>query len=125
MSILLRPSYWLTRIFAFTALLLSACGPSGGGGDGDAPASGPTPANQPPVANADKVTGTMGVTTAVAVLNNDRDPEGQPLRIVSFTTSNGGTVQLNQSGTPDDKAMIFWYLNPMPILPVAQFLVTS
>jgi len=53
--------------------------------------------NEPPVAGDDTVVTTEGIFTSIAVLNNDFDPEGDPLFVIgiSNTTTFGGTVALD------------------------------
>lgn len=58
-----------------------------------------TPINDPPVANPDSVTVRRGVATAIPVLKNDVDPDGDTLRIISFSRPRYGTVQLLANGT--------------------------
>ncbi len=52
--------------------------------------------NRDPVANADAFTATTGVPTAVAVLANDTDPDGEALAVLSVdpTSAHGGTIAL-------------------------------
>ena len=66
----------------------------------------PPPANQPPVARNDAYTTpqdkTLIVSTAAtSLLNNDSDPNGDPLIVSNFdrTSINGGTVAVNPDGT--------------------------
>ncbi len=55
--------------------------------------------NQPPNAVNDSFTLNVGVALNLSVLNNDNDPEGQPLTITSVSTSTFGTTSIVSSGT--------------------------
>lgn len=68
-----------------------------------------TPVNDAPVAETDEVLVSPDkVTASIAVLVNDRDIDGNPLRIESFTQPATGSVSLNKNGTlrfvPNDLA---------------------
>jgi large repetitive protein len=54
--------------------------------------------NIPPVATNDTATTPEDVPVRVAVLTNDRDPDGDPLTITS-ASANNGTVVINSDGT--------------------------
>jgi len=55
-------------------------------------------ANNPPLATADTAATSAGAPVTVAVLANDRDPDGDPLRIVSLTAPAHGTVLATRNG---------------------------
>jgi VCBS repeat-containing protein len=60
------------------------------------------PRNRRPVANPDTLAATEDVAatyTAAQLLGNDRDPDGDRLRIASLITGTGGAVQQNQDGS--------------------------
>jgi uncharacterized repeat protein (TIGR01451 family) len=66
----------------------------------------PPPVNRPPVAVNDSYTTTQGralivSTPAASLLNNDSDPDGDPLIVSGFDTTSvhGGTVAVNPDGT--------------------------
>ncbi|KMK66561.1 Ig-like domain-containing protein [Puniceibacterium sp. IMCC21224] len=54
--------------------------------------------NRPPVAEDDSATVPSGTTTAIPVLFNDSDPDGDPFTITTLTAANG-TVTDNGDGT--------------------------
>ncbi|MBY0527888.1 MAG: putative Ig domain-containing protein [Gemmataceae bacterium] len=63
------------------------------------------PANHPPTAGADTAATTKNVPLNIAaatLLANDADADGEALRVISAsaTSSQGGTVSLNDNGTP-------------------------
>lgn len=60
--------------------------------------------NLGPVAGDDYVVAEPAATIDIPVLANDRDPDGDPLRIVSVdeTTRRGAVATIEDSGTPDD-----------------------
>jgi hypothetical protein len=53
------------------------------------------PANQPPVAFDDTATTVTDQPVDIAVLNNDNDPDGDPLTIASVTSPANGTATIN------------------------------
>jgi hypothetical protein len=53
--------------------------------------------NQPPVAVDDAVVVPYETPTAIPVLDNDSDPDGDPLTIISTTQAANGTVLFNDS----------------------------
>ena len=55
-----------------------------------------TPVNDPPVAVNDAATTPMNTAITLAVVNNDTDPDGDALTVISFTAPTTGTV--TQSG---------------------------
>lgn len=60
------------------------------------------PSNQPPVANPDSLStakNTPLTLTIVSLLNNDSDPNGDPLSIANFTNPGHGTLTYGQNGT--------------------------
>ncbi|WP_416137704.1 Ig-like domain-containing protein [Halomonas sp. HK25] len=57
------------------------------------------PVNNPPVANDDTVTTTQGLAVQIAVLDNDSDPDGDPLTVGAVTQPANGSVTLNPDGT--------------------------
>jgi Ca2+-binding RTX toxin-like protein len=59
----------------------------------------PIVVNAPPLAIADQGSVTEGQAVTIAVLDNDSDPEGDPLVIDSFTNPQFGTVIRNNDGT--------------------------
>lgn len=60
---------------------------------------GPVPDNRKPVAKDDSATTRENRSVTVAVLRNDRDPDGDKLDVKSFTKPKHGTVQRNGSGS--------------------------
>lgn len=64
-------------------------------------ASGQNPGgvNQPPVANNDHVVTTAGQAVSIQALANDRDPNGDPFAIESFTQAEHGVVSLGSDGS--------------------------
>lgn len=56
-------------------------------------------ADSPPVAVDDAATTTINTPVTIAVLANDRDPEGQPLRVTAVTNGGKGGVTINADGT--------------------------
>ncbi len=52
-------------------------------------------ANQPPVAADDTATTTSGGTVTIAVLDNDFDPDGDPLRVTGVGPASGGTASFD------------------------------
>jgi len=60
--------------------------------------------NDPPVATDDAATTSAGTAVTIAVLSNDFDIDGDTILLTSFaaTSDNGGTVTLDDNGTPDD-----------------------
>jgi PKD repeat protein len=56
-------------------------------------------ANSPPIAGTDQVTTTMNRPITINVLANDRDPNGDPLTILSVTRPEFGTPVINPNGT--------------------------
>jgi len=58
-----------------------------------------TPANHPPVAVNDTATTTKNTPVAIAVLANDSDPDGDPLRVTSVTAPAHGTAAINTDNT--------------------------
>ncbi len=57
-----------------------------------------TPVNDRPIAVADTVQTFQGLTVLVPVLANDRDPDGDPLTVISVTAVTGGTARV-EGGT--------------------------
>jgi uncharacterized repeat protein (TIGR01451 family) len=71
------------------------------------------PLNQPPIANNDSVTTNVGIPVNVLVLNNDSDPNGDPLEILTnFTQPTNGSVTLNNNGTPGNTTDDFFTYTP-------------
>ena len=62
----------------------------------------PTIVNTAPSALNDSATTTEGQQVGIQVLDNDSDPDGDSLRILSFTPASNGQVVLNNNSTPDD-----------------------
>ena len=60
---------------------------------------GPGPGNRPPVAEPDRVTIPPNVAVRLRVLDNDSDPDGDPLTITAVTPPAHGTATLNPDGT--------------------------
>jgi hypothetical protein len=58
-----------------------------------------TPVNNPPVANDDTATTTQGLAVQIAVLDNDSDPDGDPLTVGAVTQPANGSVTINPDGT--------------------------
>lgn len=56
-------------------------------------------ANAAPQAVDDNATTAASTAVTIAVLANDRDPEGQPLRVTAVTQGSKGRVTLNSNGT--------------------------
>ena len=61
---------------------------------------GQTPGNPPPVANPDTATTAAGAPVNIFVLNNDSDPNGDPLTITAVLNGLNGTTTINNNGTP-------------------------
>lgn len=57
------------------------------------------PANRPPIAAADSTTTTPGTPVVISVLNNDSDPDGDPLTVTSIAQPANGTAVINPDGT--------------------------
>jgi len=57
-----------------------------------------TSANQPPIAQPDTVEIRPGSSVAVAVLDNDFDPEGGPLEVAAVSNPDGGLAQIGPAG---------------------------
>jgi hypothetical protein len=57
--------------------------------------------NHPPIAKADKMTTDKNRQILIAVMNNDVDPDGDKLSVISASShsKNGGTVKINDNGT--------------------------
>ncbi|MFB9068826.1 cadherin-like domain-containing protein [Pseudofulvimonas gallinarii] len=55
------------------------------------------PPNQPPVANDDVAVTDFGTPAVIQVLNNDFDPDGDPLLIISTTQPANGIVSFNNT----------------------------
>ncbi len=60
------------------------------------------PDNQPPIAQDEAATTTEGIAVTIAVLDNDSDPDNDPLEITSVTDPANGTTIIDENGTPDD-----------------------
>ncbi|ELS00858.1 hypothetical protein Xen7305DRAFT_00005590 [Xenococcus sp. PCC 7305] len=60
------------------------------------------PGNNAPDAVDDFASTNAETKVGVRVLANDSDPDGDPLRIKSWTQGNNGEVRRNNNGTPDD-----------------------
>ena len=58
-----------------------------------------TMTNTPPTPDADVAAATQGVPVVINVLANDSDPEGDPLKVSSFTYTGAGTVAINANNT--------------------------
>ncbi|MBC6481236.1 MAG: tandem-95 repeat protein [Hormoscilla sp. GM7CHS1pb] len=59
--------------------------------------------NRPPNAENDTASATAGIPEAIAVLENDSDPDSDDISIVGFPeTTEGGTVTIDNGGTPFD-----------------------
>lgn len=72
-----------------------------------------------PVANADRVTATVGVPVTVSPLLNDISPTGEPLRLAKHDYPAGATV------TPDFAAGTFEFESETPGAYYVQYLVTA
>ncbi len=59
----------------------------------------PTTSNDKPVANPDAVQTLANTPITSTVLNNDTDPEGQPLTATVLSPTSNGTLVLNPNGT--------------------------
>ena len=57
------------------------------------------PVNNPPVANDDTAKTTQGLAVQIAVLENDSDPDGDPLTVGELTQPSNGSVTVNADGT--------------------------
>ncbi|MBT8143758.1 MAG: hypothetical protein KJO55_03595, partial [Gammaproteobacteria bacterium] len=79
----------------FTFLLLSACG-----GGGSSPSEVADGNNRAPLAVAD-VVAQDGGELSVAVLANDRDPDGDALTLSAVSSAGNGTVTIDDNGTAD------------------------
>jgi len=58
-----------------------------------------TPPNKPPIANNDTATTSQAISIAIPVLENDADPEGDSLILLSATTPSDGTTVINPDNT--------------------------
>ncbi|XOV89163.1 MAG: Ig-like domain-containing protein [Pseudomonadota bacterium] len=60
--------------------------------------------NNKPIAGRDYATGVAGETLSIAVLANDRDPDGDPIQIsdVDERSVLGGDLSIDNRGTPDN-----------------------
>ena len=58
-----------------------------------------TPVNDPPVARNDSAFTTEGVAVVIPVLQNDLDPEGDPLSVVALGPAANGSVSRNGDGS--------------------------
>jgi len=58
-----------------------------------------TMTNTPPTPDTDVAAATQGVPVVIDVLANDSDPEGDPLKVSSFTYTGTGTVAINADNT--------------------------
>jgi len=58
-----------------------------------------TMTNTPPTPDTDVAATTQGVPVVINVLANDSDPEGDPLKVSSFTYTGTGTVAINANNT--------------------------
>ena len=56
------------------------------------------PVNDPPVARADSATTAYATAVLIPVLDNDSDPDGDPLTVASVGSATNGTVQLAAGG---------------------------
>ena len=65
---------------------------AGSGPAATTPAGEPSPADRPPQAVADQLSAPEGSTVVVDVLANDRDPDGDPISIVSVGSPSRGTA---------------------------------
>ena len=67
-----------------------------------------TDGNRNPIAVEDKATTEAGKQVGIRVLDNDYDPDGDPVKIKFSATdklsANGGTIKWNNNGTPDNYA---------------------
>ena len=72
------------------------------GGDGSCDVAGGGGGNAAPDAVSDGAAVDEGSSTAVLVLANDSDPEGDPLAIASVSTPSNGTATINDNGTATD-----------------------
>ena len=70
--------------------------------------------NPPPIAIDDSETTDKDTPIAIDVLINDSDPESQPITITSITSapSQGGSVSINNNGTPGDPSDDFVEYTP-------------
>ncbi|WP_254275463.1 Ig-like domain-containing protein [Halomonas sp. 3H] len=57
------------------------------------------PANNAPLANDDTASTDQGLAVQIAVLENDSDPDGDPLTVGAVTRPNNGSVTVNADGT--------------------------
>lgn len=65
--------------------------------DGTSPP--PPNCNPPPQANDGCATSACGAPVTIAVLANDSDPDGDPIKVQAFTYAQHGTLTLNDDGT--------------------------
>ena len=54
----------------------------------------PTPVNQPPIAEDDDFTITAGTATTFGVIDDDSDPDGDPISLLGVSMPNNGTASL-------------------------------
>lgn len=85
---------WLTS----WSLSVTPGGGGGGGGGGDPPPP-PPPPTDPPIANDDFTATDEDMPVTVSVLDNDFDPNGDPIYVSSIDWVSGGTAFVNADQT--------------------------
>ena len=71
-------------------------------------------ANQPPIAAGDSAIANAGSAIDIDVLANDSDPDGDPLTLSIFKTSDNGKAEVSHNGTPDNPKDDFITYTPNP-----------
>lgn len=66
----------------------------------------------PPIAENDAATTAPNTPVSINVLQNDRDPDNDPLTITGVTNGSNGTVQINRNATPNNPADDFAVYTP-------------
>ncbi|WP_370528863.1 Ig-like domain-containing protein [Tychonema sp. LEGE 07199] len=74
----------------------------------------PTNANRLPIALSDSAIGNAGSEIDIDVLANDSDPDGDPLNLSIFKTSDNGKAEVRHNGTPDDPKDDYIAYTPNP-----------
>ncbi|SFD71854.1 Ig-like domain-containing protein, partial [Pseudoalteromonas denitrificans] len=83
--------------FTNSILMLSLLIGCGGGSDKEKPVVKPKPVNQAPIAVDDVVTLLQDQQVNIDVLNNDNDPENDPLTITGVTVIEGGIPTISNN----------------------------
>ncbi|MBE9165386.1 tandem-95 repeat protein [Tychonema sp. LEGE 06208] len=74
----------------------------------------PPAINKSPIALSDSATVNAGSAIDIEVLANDSDPDGDPLNLSIFKTSDNGKAEVRHNGTPDDPTDDYIAYTPNP-----------